>query len=152
MTPMRYKDFEQLLARRGADLGAWPEHERGAAQALVHANAEARALLADFQRLDLLLSEAAIPEPDAVLSARIVASARGLRQFAAQSRARNAWLDDAANYLSERLLRWMGAGFATALALGIAIGMQSVENQVQQNTSSLREWSSVAPSDPGSLL
>ena len=59
MTPDR---FEELLEAKGADLAAWPEAERRAAERLLADSAEARAALAQARSLDDLLAGALAPE------------------------------------------------------------------------------------------
>ena len=55
--------FEQLLEAKGADLAAWPERERRAAERLLAESAEARTALDQARALDGLLSATLAPVP-----------------------------------------------------------------------------------------
>jgi len=71
--------LQQLLDAYGADPMRWPEEERAAALAMLARSAEARAALADAERLDAILDLAESAEPSSDLAARIVAAAPAVK-------------------------------------------------------------------------
>lgn len=54
---MRMSRFERLLDAHGADLSRWPDADRAAGERLLAESAEARALVADAERLDRMLRD-----------------------------------------------------------------------------------------------
>lgn len=66
--------LEEIVGAWGASPARWPEAERGAAEALLAASAEARRLVAAAQRLDSLLDAAPVDAPSEALMARLLAA------------------------------------------------------------------------------
>ena len=62
---MRIADFERHIAAHGTDLAGWPGELRRAAEALLAASDEARAVLRSEEGLNALFAEAAPPAPEA---------------------------------------------------------------------------------------
>lgn len=107
---MKLEEFRETLDAKGADLSAWPEGERRAAETLLAASAEARQALQQALALDALLSETLAP----------AAAPAGLRDAILAEVAAN---PRAADDRSFRLggLRWFWrAGLGTACAMGLA--------------------------------
>lgn len=67
---MRLGSFARRLDARGPALEHWPDHERRAAEALLAASAEARALHGRARALDQVLRHG-LPQPDAEAVARL---------------------------------------------------------------------------------
>ncbi len=65
----------RLLDAYGADAARWPEGERGWAEALIVADADARALRAEAARLDAALDRATLAEPSSELIADVLMAA-----------------------------------------------------------------------------
>ena len=106
--PLAVAELVALLDRHGAAPARWPAALRPRAQALLAASADARAALADAQRLDAAL--------DAVLAAPPTAPALATR-IVARAPQRDAWLD----WLASRL--WRPVSLACApLLLGFGVG------------------------------
>ncbi|MDP1627548.1 hypothetical protein [Parvibaculum sp.] len=63
-----------IVGAYGASPSRWPEDERAAAEALLAASAEARALVADAARFDALLDMAPAEAPSEALVARLMAA------------------------------------------------------------------------------
>jgi hypothetical protein len=73
VTPERFRELTEIY---GAELRRWPAAEREAALGYMRDHrAEAEAILADADALDLILSRHTVTPPAAVLHERIVASA-----------------------------------------------------------------------------
>jgi hypothetical protein len=70
--------FEALLDAYGGDLSRWPGDTRGAAQSLLEASSDARALHAESRVLDHVLAKASKPDAGQLeqLAQRIVSAAR----------------------------------------------------------------------------
>jgi hypothetical protein len=71
---MHVKEFEDLIDRLGDDMSRWPDAKRQAADVLLAASAEARALLREAHKLRAALSMPAVRTP-AGLADRIVSAA-----------------------------------------------------------------------------
>jgi hypothetical protein len=71
---MHVNEFEDLIDRLGDDMCRWPDAQRQAADLLLAASAEARALLREAHKLRAALSMPAIRAP-AGLADRIVSAA-----------------------------------------------------------------------------
>lgn len=125
MSPDR---LAEIIDACGADPRRWPEAERAAAEALLAASAEARALQREAAALDALLTPApARIEPSDALRARIMAQAASLA--AAQPR-RAGWrqqVAEAAGFLfpGGRMMPQL-ATLAFALAIGIGAGFTNL--------------------------
>jgi len=74
--PMSPAEFQDLIDRLGVDPACWPEAERVQAQALLEGSTEARAMLAEGQRLKEALRGKPVKAPPG-LASRIVAEALG---------------------------------------------------------------------------
>ena len=106
---MMIEEFETLLLAHGANPARWPAERRAAAQALLARDEAARALLAEAERLDVVIAAgAAAPAAGGALAARILA---GL---------------DAATpervFGLGRLFAWSGSTAAAALLAGFLAG------------------------------
>jgi hypothetical protein len=116
---MKRQRFSEILAAYGADPERWPAPERSAAEALLAANAEARAALADAGGLDRLLD--ALPRPQTELAAAVVAArAIALGQEAGRGRSaapRRSWF-----WLAPGL-----GGLAAAAVVGFFIGWSEID-------------------------
>lgn len=66
--------FAAIVDAYGASPMRWPVAERGAAEALLAASAEARALLGDARMLDGMLAAAPVEAPSAALVERLMAA------------------------------------------------------------------------------
>lgn len=76
---MKLERFAAIIAAYGGAKARWPESERDAAAALLAASPDARAALAEAQRLDRLLDRAPKPTLDLVpdmIAARAVAASQ----------------------------------------------------------------------------
>lgn len=78
--------LREMLEAYGASAARWPESERLAAEALIAASAEARALMADAVRLDHLLDLAPVDEPSSALVSRLMAARPRASEDIAQAR------------------------------------------------------------------
>jgi hypothetical protein len=76
---MKISEFEIHLASYGTDLARWPSGLRDAAEALVAASEEARALLRSEERIEALFVDTVPPAPDAA-SITLRATARPQRR------------------------------------------------------------------------
>lgn len=105
---MTRERFQDLALAYGGDLARWPAEARGAAQALLRADAGwAEAVLADAARFDAVLAQSPAPASSADLVGRILAAAP-------RARRRLAWL----------LPAGLGVGLAAACAAGMVLGAQ----------------------------
>lgn len=102
MTPER---FRQIVASYGAEPHRWPADERDAAQAFLHGNDEARALLDREAGLDRMLGGYRVEPAGSALVARVVASAGG------SSRPALSW-----SAIVSRVAGLVGVGVAGAVA------------------------------------
>jgi anti-sigma factor RsiW len=68
MTPDRFKALAEAY---GADIGRWPEAERGEAERLLARAPEAAAIVSDARRLDEVLASYALAPPAADLARRV---------------------------------------------------------------------------------
>lgn len=75
------EQLQALLDSYGANRARWPTGLRTAAEALIDRDPEARAALAEAQRLDDLLSGASDPLASPELKARVLADASARRRF-----------------------------------------------------------------------
>ena len=76
---MKLERFAAIIAAYGGAQARWPESERDAAAALLAASPEARAALAEAQRLDRLLDQVPKPALDLVpdmIAARAIATSQ----------------------------------------------------------------------------
>ena len=71
---MNLERLREIVDAYGASATRWPEAERPAAEALLAASAEARALADDAARFDALLDMAPAEEPSAALRERLMAA------------------------------------------------------------------------------
>ncbi len=71
---MTMERLEALLEAYGAEPARWPDAERQAAEALVSRSQEVRLRIEEARRLDLLLAEAPLEAPSAMLTARLLAA------------------------------------------------------------------------------
>lgn len=116
MNPMTTR-FTELLDRHGGRLEDWPPREREAARAFAARDPEAARALAAAREIDRLLDRWVAPEP-----------APGLRQRLASIPAlhpapRPLWRIVFEAVIGASPARMAVSGFATALALGVAMGM-----------------------------
>lgn len=127
---MNIETFETAMARWGADLAAWPEDARRAAEALLEGSAETRALRAEMIEMEATLADAreAGTTPDRLM-ARVLADAASVSAARAPvtesaPKASVGWrFRDALRGLSPF---WRAAGTCAASALvGIFVGYMS---------------------------
>jgi len=116
--PMTMTRFARMVACYGASPRAWPEDERDAAQALLAASDEAKALCRAEAELDGELDKAASIHPSDALRRRILAGVPG----------RDRSLRDRLDELVAAVWPFGGvwrpaAALTTAAALGIAVGV-----------------------------
>lgn len=126
---MNQARFEQIVAAYGARPAQWPEEERDAAVAFAETSAQARALLAEESRLDLMLDDAPAIEPSRSLRDRILQAApRPVVSLAER-------LDRWASGLWPFGRSWQPAAvLATAAALGIAAGWLVPSSETEADT------------------
>ena len=106
-----------LIEAYGAESGAWPEGERGAAQAVIEAQPEAfAAALSDAQALDAALARETIPEPASDLAAAI------LKHAPTASATRASGLGWLKGIVFPQGTRWPASAALASLAMGIAGG------------------------------
>jgi len=106
-----------LIEAYGAEPGAWPEHERGAAQAVIDAQPETfAASLNNARVLDTALAREIVPEPVSDLAAAILKHA----PTAPATRANGlVWLRA---IVFPQGTRWPASAALASLAMGIAGG------------------------------
>lgn len=118
--------LEEIVDAWGASPSRWPEAERGAAEALLAASSEARRLVDEAARLDVLLDAAPVEAPSAALMARLMAArprpVADAPSRAAGSRARGRWRS-----LIEAVWPYGSAAvpagtLAAAIMLGVMVG------------------------------
>ena len=74
---MDVPEFEDLLGRHGGDLSDWPKDRQAAAEALLKSSKQARAALAEAQRLRSALQSTPIRAPTGLVD-RIMGKVRRL--------------------------------------------------------------------------
>jgi anti-sigma factor RsiW len=110
---MTRQEFDDGLARYGADFSRWPAALRDAAERLVAEDAAAARELAEARRLDALLAETMRPVTvDPALAARIVGGVGG--------RARNG--NDLQLRPTGRLIALTAAAMVVAVMIGFTAG------------------------------
>jgi hypothetical protein len=108
---MTFERFEHLADAYGGDLRRWPEAEREAGRALASADPRAAGLLAQADRLDVLLDAAPRPAVSHALRERVIAAAAGAGLKPRRGR-------------TPGLLAWLsGAGWAAAACAGVVFGI-----------------------------
>jgi hypothetical protein len=118
---MRLDEFRDRLDALGADLSAWPELQRAAAERLIAGDAAARAALREAQHLDRLITRSMAGSTDAS-AGRVLA--RLARPLPPQRRSRLSWAWPAALLdvdLAPARLRI--AALAGVAALGVVLGL-----------------------------
>jgi hypothetical protein len=138
--------FAAILDAYGAEAWRWPAAERAAAESLLAASAEARALRAQAAQLDHLLTVSVAPGPSAALRAAILQAApRGDRaqSSGAVETLRGLW-QALLGTLTGELGGWRPAGavLGVALLLGVAAG-GTVETQSSDTQSTAATEQSV---------
>jgi hypothetical protein len=109
---MSRDEFEDALARYGADFSRWPTDSADRGRALAADDRGAEAALAAAQRLDALLAETARPVTvDAAMIGRIVAGIAGGHAHETAVRP------------TGKLFAWAGAAMAMFLVVGFVIGL-----------------------------
>jgi hypothetical protein len=88
---MDVPEFEDLLGRYGGDLSNWPTDRQAAAEALLKSSRQARAALAEAQRLRSVLQPAQVRAPAGLVD-RIMGKVRRLEGNPADENTTN--LDD----------------------------------------------------------
>jgi hypothetical protein len=136
--------FAAILDAYGAEARRWPAAERSAAEALLAASAEARALQARAAQLDRMLATSASPAPSAALKAAILQAApRAARTqpAGAGESLRGLW-QALLGTLTGELGGWRPAGavLGVALLLGVAAG-GAVETQSDTQSTAATEQS-----------
>jgi hypothetical protein len=122
--------FEQIVAAYGSRPAAWPQEQRDAALAFMEASEEARALLEQESRLDLMLDAAPSIEPSRALRERILQAAPRPRSSLADR------LDRWASGLWPFGRNWQPAAvLATAAVLGIAAGWMAPNSELDADSS-----------------
>lgn len=111
MTMMNAERLDQLIKAYGADRRRWPDAERVAAEALMAAEPDAARPLFEARQIDAVLDASPRPVVSAALRDRVIASA--LAAGLTPKRARAAW---------DRLVLWLGAGWAAAACAGVIAG------------------------------
>jgi hypothetical protein len=71
---MTIERLREIVEAYGASPARWPEAERPAAEAMLAASAQARALVEDAARFDALLDMAPVEAPSAALTERLMAA------------------------------------------------------------------------------
>jgi hypothetical protein len=136
---MRIVEFERHIAAHGTDLAGWPPELRDAAEALLAASDEARALLRSEEGLNALFAEAAPPAPEAATIV-VRATSRPRRRtvpFFAQ-------LMD----LSQPVFGWARiAVFASCLSAGFVAGVLSPLRQPDSGVLNLVDGSAFEVND-----
>lgn len=106
-----------LIAAYGAAPGAWPEHERAAATALIAAQPEAFAsALAAARTLDAALQTEHLPAPSPSLSDNILAHAPIGRP------AQLGWVDRLTRLIFPQGTRWPAGAALASLVMGLVGG------------------------------
>jgi hypothetical protein len=88
---MDVAEFEDLLGRHGGDLSNWPKDRQAAAEALLQSSKQARAALAEAQRLRSVLQSTPVRAPTGLVD-RIMDKVRRLEANPADENTTN--LDD----------------------------------------------------------
>lgn len=91
---MDVAEFEDLLGRHGGDLSNWPKDRQAAAEALLQSSKQARAALAEAQRLRSVLQSTPVRAPTGLVD-RIMRNVRRLEGNPADENTTN--LDDASS-------------------------------------------------------
>ncbi len=134
---MTYDEFEEGVSRYGGDLDKWPAAMRAAATAAAKEARTAR-LLAEAERLDRLIGEAAAPAPlDAARVGAIVAGIGNGRRH------------DVAVRPTGRLVAWSGAAMVAFLAIGFVIGLALPADQGEATLAGLAFGVDVSASTTG---
>jgi hypothetical protein len=136
---MKIAEFEIHLTSHGADLARWPEGLRDAAEALVAASEDARALLRSEERLETLFVDTIPPAPDAA-TITLRATARPQRRP----------VPLLAQLLSPRqpILGWARViMLASCLFVGIVVGILSPIRQHDSNMLNLIDGSAFEVND-----
>jgi len=117
--------LEKMLDIFGADAKRWPAHERGALQAFIEANPDARQLLGEARALARVLDAAPASRAGAALKARIVAAA-----IADAGRDARIVPIQAARFRSMPVRRvramWPAAALAASFAFGLYLGVAGI--------------------------
>lgn len=107
----------ELIEAYGAESGAWPEAERGAATKLLADTPEQFAsALADARALDQLFLSEQMPEPSPALSEAILAAAP------ASSRARKSTFGSLSSLIFPQGVRWPAGAALASLLMGLVGG------------------------------
>lgn len=116
--------FAAILGAYGAEARRWPAAERDAAERLLAASAEARALRHRSEALDAMLNASPTPSPSPALRAAILRAAPGGRPAPRRGGLlRGLWVTAVAALAGELGgLRPAGALVAVALLLGVVAG------------------------------
>ena len=137
---MNLDRFRGLLDAYGAEAGRWPEEDRDAANALLGASQDARALLNEATVLDGALDALEAPAPSPALTEQIEGLVHEPRDAAAAPRMRPS--------LGQRLRAWRAAWrpavLAASGALGLAVGLAAAQTQPTTTTFDTLELSALA--------
>ena len=137
---MNLDRLRDLLDAYGAEAGRWPDEKRDAANTLLGASAEARALLHAAALLDGALDALEAPAPSPALTAQIENLVHEPHRTAAVPRVRPS--------LGQRLRAWRAAWrpavLAASGALGLAVGLAAAQTQQTTTTFDTLELSALA--------
>lgn len=115
---MKRDRFEHLAETWGGDLRRWPEGERAAAERLLDATPDLRAVLADAAGLDALLNASPTPWPSQALRDRVLAAGPKPTRFPVLA----GWAGRLSPAGWSRSGVAFGAGWAAAACAGVMAG------------------------------
>jgi hypothetical protein len=118
--------FGAIVDAYGASPMRWPAEERAAAEALLAASAQARAMLADARMLDGMLAAAPVEAPSDALVARLMAARpRGIAAPARPAKSQGFFRELVASVWPYGSPVLPAGALAASLVLGVALGTLS---------------------------
>ncbi|MEQ9518991.1 MAG: hypothetical protein RLN89_06065 [Parvibaculum sp.] len=131
---MTYEEATDILERFGGDETAWPETERMALKAAIEVDANVRQAWEEAIALDSVLMKSGAPVPSSTLMSKILADAKHVQaanigRVALTADRRPLW-----RQILELLWPYGSAlvpagALAASIALGVGVGMQTVDTQ-----------------------